>query len=107
MDHPTDGLSAATKKIQGIANVMHLSDVVCLAATRLYALAVEYKFTKGRRSMNVVAVCLYVACRQKEMRNYMLIDFSDLLQVCRCPSLIFLSSRANVLCVAHDTKQRR
>ncbi|KAG9223842.1 hypothetical protein CCMSSC00406_0007704 [Pleurotus cornucopiae] len=43
--------------------------------------AVEHKFTKGRKSLNVVAVCLYVACRQKETRNYMLIDFSDLLQV--------------------------
>lgn len=31
--------------------------------------------------MHVVAVCIYVACRQKETRNYMLIDFSDLLQV--------------------------
>ncbi len=61
---------------------MRLSEVVCLAATRLYTLAVEHKFTKGRKSMNVVAVCLYVACRQKETRNYMLIDFSDLLQVC-------------------------
>jgi Transcription factor TFIIB repeat len=53
---------------------MRLSEVVCLAATRLYTLA-EHKFTKGRKSLNVVAVCLYVACRQKEMRNYMLIDF--------------------------------
>ena len=43
----------------------------------------EHKFTKGRKSLNVVAVCLYVACRQKETRNYMLIDFSDLLQVKR------------------------
>lgn len=60
---------------------MRLSEVVCLAATRLYTLAVEHKFTKGRKSLNVVAVCLYVACRQKETRNYMLIDFSDLLQV--------------------------
>src|SRR5882757_5308029 len=60
---------------------MRLSEVVCLAATRMYTLAVEHKFTKGRKSMNVVAVCLYVACRQKETRNYMLIDFSDLLQV--------------------------
>jgi transcription factor IIIB subunit 2 len=60
---------------------MRLSDVVSLAATRLYTLAVEHKFTKGRKSLNVVAVCLYVACRQKETRNYMLIDFSDLLQV--------------------------
>ncbi|KAG6877190.1 hypothetical protein C0993_009507 [Termitomyces sp. T159_Od127] len=74
-------IANATKKIQSIANVLRLSDFVCLAATRMYTLAVEHKFTKGRKSLNVVAVCLYVACRQKETRNYMLIDFSDLLQV--------------------------
>jgi hypothetical protein len=74
-------LSLANRKIQSIATVLRLSDVVSLAATRLYTLAVEHKFTKGRKSLNVVAVCLYVACRQKETRNYMLIDFSDLLQV--------------------------
>jgi hypothetical protein len=77
---PTYFLSA-NRKIQSIASVLRLSDVVSLAATRLYTLAVEHKFTKGRKSLNVVAVCLYVACRQKETRNYMLIDFSDLLQV--------------------------
>src|SRR5882757_3426320 len=71
----------ANRKIQSIASVLRLSDIVSLAATRLYTLAVEHKFTKGRKSLNVVAVCLYVACRQKETRNYMLIDFSDLLQV--------------------------
>ena len=74
-------LLSANRKIQSIASVLRLSDVVSLAATRLYTLAVEHKFTKGRKSLNVVAVCLYVACRQKETRNYMLIDFSDLLQV--------------------------
>ena len=74
-------IANAARKIQSIANALRLSEVVCLAATRLYTLAVEHKFTKGRKSMNVVAVCLYVACRQKETRNYMLIDFSDLLQV--------------------------
>jgi transcription factor IIIB 90 kDa subunit len=72
---------SASKKIQSIANILHLSEMVCLAATRMYTLAVEHKFTKGRKSLNVVAVCVYVACRQKETRNYMLIDFSDLLQV--------------------------
>jgi transcription initiation factor TFIIIB Brf1 subunit/transcription initiation factor TFIIB len=71
----------ATKKIQNIASILRLSEVVVLAARRMYTLAVEHKFTKGRKSLNVVAVCLYVACRQKETRNYMLIDFSDLLQV--------------------------
>ncbi|KAF8891806.1 hypothetical protein BD779DRAFT_1799037 [Infundibulicybe gibba] len=74
-------IANASRKIQSIANVMRLSDIVCLAATRMYTLAVEHKFTKGRKSLNVVAVCLYVACRQKETRTYMLIDFSDLLQV--------------------------
>ncbi|KAI8985592.1 hypothetical protein BD414DRAFT_488591 [Trametes punicea] len=74
-------IANASRKIQQVATVLRLSEVVALAATRLYTLAVEHKFTKGRKSMNVVAVCLYVACRQKETRNYMLIDFSDLLQV--------------------------
>ncbi|KAF8345136.1 BRF1-domain-containing protein [Amanita rubescens] len=74
-------IANANKKIQSIANILRLSEQICLAATRLYTLAVEHKFTKGRKSLNVVAVCLYVACRQKETRNYMLIDFSDLLQV--------------------------
>ena len=74
-------IANATRKIQSIANVLRLSEMVQLAATRLYTLAVEHKFTKGRKSLNVVAVCLYVACRQKETKTYMLIDFSDLLNV--------------------------
>lgn len=93
--HITQAFSpiTASKKIQNIANVLRLSEVVCLAATRMYTLAVEHKFTKGRKSLNVVAVCLYVACRQKETRNYMLIDFSDLLQVGRPSFLLALNSR--------------
>ncbi|KAH6897682.1 cyclin-like protein, partial [Coprinopsis sp. MPI-PUGE-AT-0042] len=74
-------IANANKKIQSIANALRLSEMVQLAATRLYTLAVEHKFTKGRKSLNVVAVCLYVACRQKETKTYMLIDFSDLLTV--------------------------
>lgn len=70
-----------------------MSDIVCLAATRMYTLAVEHKFTKGRKSLNVVAVCLYVACRQKETRNYMLIDFSDLLQVILSFVQLFFNSQ--------------
>ncbi|KIM67015.1 hypothetical protein SCLCIDRAFT_108576, partial [Scleroderma citrinum Foug A] len=74
-------IANASRRIQSFATVLRLSEVVSLAATRLYTLAVEHKFTKGRRSAHVAAVCLYIACRQKETRNYMLIDFSDLLQV--------------------------
>lgn len=71
----------ANRRISQIASNLHLSETVSMSASRLYSLAVEHKFTKGRKAMNVVAVCLYVACRQKGTRSLMLIDFSDLLQV--------------------------
>ncbi|KAL1760749.1 cyclin-like protein, partial [Schizophyllum commune] len=74
-------LANAERNIAQISIALHLSEVVRFAALRLYTLAVEHKFTKGRKSMNVAAVCLYVACRQKETRQYMLIDFSDILEV--------------------------
>ena len=71
----------ASRKIRNVATAMRLSENVSSYATRLYTLAVENKFTKGRKNMNVIAACLYIACRRKETKNYMLIDFSDLLQV--------------------------
>lgn len=80
-------LLEAGRKIRNVANAMRLSEVVSGYATRLYTLAVEIKFTKGRKNMNVIAACLYIACRKKETRNYMLIDFSDLLQVSKAFSL--------------------
>ncbi|KIY49808.1 cyclin-like protein [Fistulina hepatica ATCC 64428] len=74
-------IARATENIRKIAMVLHISETVMLAAVRMYKLAVDHRFTKGRKSLNVAAVCLYVACRQKETRNYMLIDFSDILEV--------------------------
>jgi len=53
----------------------------CLeAAHRLYRLALHQGFTKGRRVNQVAAACLYIICRQEE-KPFMLIDYSDLLQV--------------------------
>jgi transcription factor IIIB subunit 2 len=49
------------------------------AAHRLYKLAVQRNFTRGRRTNLVAGACLYIICRQ-ESRPYMLIDFSDVLQ---------------------------
>jgi transcription initiation factor TFIIIB Brf1 subunit/transcription initiation factor TFIIB len=48
---------------------------------RLYRLAVEEGFTRGRVVAQVAACCLYIICRQ-ESKPFMLIDLSDLLQVC-------------------------
>ncbi|BDA42484.1 probable transcription factor IIIB 90 kDa subunit at N-terminal half [Coccomyxa sp. Obi] len=50
------------------------------AASRLYALALQRNFTRGRRTALVAAACLYIVCRQ-DSKPFMLIDFSDALQV--------------------------
>jgi len=34
------------------------------AAHRLYKLAVQHNFTRGRRTQQVAAACLYIVCRQ-------------------------------------------
>jgi transcription initiation factor TFIIIB Brf1 subunit/transcription initiation factor TFIIB len=72
---------AASRRIQSVASAMRIPEAVATAAVRTYTLAVEHKFTKGRKSLQVVGVCLYVACRQQTTQNrFMLIDFADMLQ---------------------------
>ncbi|KAG8649885.1 transcription factor IIIB 60 kDa subunit isoform X2 [Manihot esculenta] len=45
-----------------------------------YRIAVERNFTKGRRTEQVQAVCLYIACRENR-KPYLLIDFSNYLRI--------------------------
>lgn len=49
------------------------------AAQRFFNLAIVNNFTRGRKTANVVAACLYIVCRT-EKTTHMLIDFSDVLQ---------------------------
>ena len=53
-------------------------DELVAAAHRLYKLAVQRNFTRGRRTTQVAGACLYIVCRQ-ENKPFMLIDISDLL----------------------------
>jgi len=84
-------IATASRKIQSVASAMKIPEAIATAAIRTYTLAVEHKFTKGRKSLQVVGVCLYVACRQQTTQNrFMLIDFADMLQVrISCTSLSF------------------
>ena len=50
------------------------------AAHRLYKLALQRGFTRGRRTSHVAAACLYLVCRQ-DAKPFLLIDFGDALQV--------------------------
>ncbi|XP_048225660.1 transcription factor IIIB 60 kDa subunit isoform X3 [Ricinus communis] len=49
-------------------------------AMMYYRIAVERNFTKGRRTEQVQAACLYIACRENR-KPYLLIDFSNFLRI--------------------------
>lgn len=55
-------------------------DSIINEAHAFYTIAVERNFTRGRRTELVAASCLYIACRQNE-KAYLLIDFSECLQI--------------------------
>lgn len=55
-------------------------DSIIDQAHAFYTIAVERNFTRGRRTALVAASCLYIACRQNS-KAYLLIDFSEYLQI--------------------------
>jgi transcription initiation factor TFIIIB Brf1 subunit/transcription initiation factor TFIIB len=73
-------LANGRRRIQEVASRLRLGGHYVDAAHRLFTIAVEKNFVQGRRTIHVVAACLYISCRQ-EKSQHMLIDFSDALQV--------------------------
>lgn len=73
-------LNNARKKLRAVGHALAIPDYIVDAAHQWYKLALAYNFVQGRRSQNVIAACLYIACR-KEKTHHMLIDFSSRLQV--------------------------
>ncbi|XP_024543263.1 transcription factor IIIB 60 kDa subunit isoform X1 [Selaginella moellendorffii] len=74
-------LDKGRQEIRNIASSLSVGggDDIVGSAHRIYVLAVEKNFTKGRRTSQVAAACLYIVCRQGN-KPYLLIDFSDCLQ---------------------------
>ena len=73
-------LNNARRKLRAVSHALHIPEYITDAAFQWYKLALANNFVQGRRSQNVIAACLYVACR-KEKTHHMLIDFSSRLQV--------------------------
>lgn len=73
-------LSNCRRNISRVAGMLSLGSHYVESAFRLYALALQRNFTRGRRSEVVIASCLYIVCR-RERSPHLLIDFSDALQL--------------------------
>ena len=69
-----------TNQCQIVAARLNMGNQFVDIAFKYFQLAVEKNFVQGRKTVHVVASCLYIACRViKSM--HMLIDFSDSLSV--------------------------
>lgn len=68
------------RRIERIAAAMKIPSYIATSAGEWFRLALAQNFVQGRRSQNVLATCLYVACR-KEKTHHMLIDFSSRIQI--------------------------
>ena len=55
-------------------------DLVIESSHRIYKLALQKGFTRGRRTNQVAAACIYIICRQ-ENEPFLLIDFAESLQI--------------------------
>eukprot|EP00614_Pseudopedinella_elastica_P006119 CAMPEP_0172600074 /NCGR_PEP_ID=MMETSP1068-20121228/20205_1 /TAXON_ID=35684 /ORGANISM="Pseudopedinella elastica, Strain CCMP716" /LENGTH=686 /DNA_ID=CAMNT_0013400563 /DNA_START=23 /DNA_END=2083 /DNA_ORIENTATION=- len=73
-------LAKGKASITEVASRLRLQNHYVESAHRLFAFAVQKNFVQGRKTMHVVAVCLYIKCRE-DKSPHMLIDFSDALSV--------------------------
>lgn len=74
-------LANAKRAITGVAQQLRLSQHCIDTAHNFYKMALVRNLTKGRKNTHVVAACLYITCRV-EGTPHLLIDFSDVLQIC-------------------------
>ncbi|KAH3671759.1 hypothetical protein OGAPHI_000464 [Ogataea philodendri] len=80
LDSREQTLQNGKKRIRNVAAALKIKEYIADAACQWFQLALTNNFVQGRRSQNVVAACLYIACR-KEKTHHMLIDFSSRLQI--------------------------
>ncbi|KAI8872424.1 cyclin-like protein, partial [Ramicandelaber brevisporus] len=78
-DSRENTLYRARRRIMAMATALRMNSVQVDSAMRMYTLALDRNFTKGRNAQHVAAACLYIVCRMQKT-SHMLIDFSDILR---------------------------
>ncbi|XP_014477028.1 PREDICTED: transcription factor IIIB 90 kDa subunit [Dinoponera quadriceps] len=74
-------LQNARKGIAHICSQLRLNNYCIDTAMSFYKMALNYHLTRGRKQALNQAACVYITCRT-ERTAHMLIDISDVLQIC-------------------------
>ncbi|XP_064180477.1 transcription factor IIIB 90 kDa subunit-like [Anguilla rostrata] len=73
-------LQNGKRQINHLGHQLQLNKHCLDTAFNFYKMALNRQLTRGRRTLHVIAACLYLVCRT-EGTPHMLLDLSDLLQV--------------------------
>ncbi|XP_014282486.3 transcription factor IIIB 90 kDa subunit [Halyomorpha halys] len=74
-------LQNAKRSISSLCQQLRLNQHCLDTAFNFYKMALSRHLTRGRKHSHIVAACLYITCRI-EGTPHLLIDFSDVLQIC-------------------------
>uniref|UniRef100_A0A803P746 Cyclin-like domain-containing protein n=1 Tax=Cannabis sativa TaxID=3483 RepID=A0A803P746_CANSA len=75
-------LEKGRDEIRHIVLLLNMDEAMVGPSFSLYKMAVERNFTRGRRTTQVAAACIYIACRTSNPpKPYLLIDFSEALSI--------------------------
>ena len=69
------------RALAGLCPRLDIPESISNQANSLYIVAAQNNFSAGRRTDEVVAACLYAACRRQKDNKIMLIDISELLHL--------------------------
>lgn len=72
---------AGRDELRKLSGALHLPTATEDQAFGVYKLAAGHNFIQGRRTREVAAVCLYVACRRSKTNTVLLIDLADKIEV--------------------------
>lgn len=72
---------AGRKAMENLCPKLGIIDSVQMQAVQIWALAANINFSAGRRTDEVVAACLYAACRRQKDNKVLLMDIAELIQI--------------------------
>ena len=73
--------SNGRRALSALCPRLSIPDNVSVQAAQLWALAAKNNFNAGRKTDEVVAACLYAACRRQKENTVLLMDISELLHI--------------------------
>ncbi|EME88743.1 uncharacterized protein MYCFIDRAFT_107563, partial [Pseudocercospora fijiensis CIRAD86] len=72
---------AGKKALEALTPKLPIEETVAMQANQIWTLAANINFSAGRKTDEVVAACLYAACRRQKQNKVLLMDIAELVKI--------------------------